>query len=247
MTFKIGIIGGTGLSSLQDLEISSEVSVETPYGAPSAKLITGDYVNQQVFFLPRHGSAHTIPPHNINYRANVWALKEAGVTDIIAVNAVGGISDHLISGSLNIPDQLIDYTWGREHTFNESGQENTLHIDFTEPYCPSLRNRILDASNSAKIDVTNGGVYAATQGPRLETTAEVNRLANDGCDIVGMTGMPEAALAKELGLCYACIALVVNAAAGRGEGEITMEEIASHTSKGMLDVRKILEHLIPQI
>jgi 5'-deoxy-5'-methylthioadenosine phosphorylase len=247
MTVNIGIIGGTGLTSLKGLDISSEERVETPFGAPSAKLVTGHYFGHQVLFLPRHGSAHTIPPHNINYRANIWALKQAGVTDILAVNAVGGIASSLIPGSLMIPDQLIDYTWGREHTFNEHGSENTLHIDFTEPYCSSLRNKIIEAAFNVKIDVIHGGVYAATQGPRLETAAEINRLDNDGCDIVGMTGMPEAALAKELKLCYACVALVVNAAAGRGEGEITMQEIETHTSNGMSDVRRILEQIIRRL
>lgn len=244
MPIKIGIIGGTGLTSLQGMEISSEVGIDTPFGDPSAKVVTGDYSGQQVLFLPRHGGGHTIPPHNINYRANIWALKQAGATDIIAVNAVGGISANLIPGSLVIPDQLIDYTWGRQHTFNEHGSENTLHIDFTEPYCRSLRNKVLIAAKNVEINVTHSGVYAATQGPRLETAAEINRFDNDGCDIVGMTGMPEAALARELKLCYACIALVVNAAAGRGEGEITMQEIETHTTNGMSDVRTILEQII---
>ena len=244
MNLKIGIIGGTGLTSLQGLDITEKKSIQTPFGEPSDKLITGHYSGHDILFLPRHGSEHSIPPHKVNYRANIWTLQNAGVTHVIAVNAVGGISANLHSGSLVIPEQLIDYTWGRSHTFYEDGLDDVVHIDFTEPYCQFLRNNLYQASIQAELYVVNSGIYAAVQGPRLETAAEINRLDKDGCTIVGMTGMPEAGLAKELGLCYACIALVVNPAAGRGEGEITMEEIETSINSGMGDVRKILTQTI---
>lgn len=247
MTVKIGIIGGTGLTSLPGLEITAQEKVDTPYGKPSAKLISGLYFEHCVVFLARHGSEHTIAPHKINYRANVRALKDAGATHIIAVNAVGGINKDIVPGSLQIPDQLIDYTWGRSHTFYEESLDKVEHVDFTQPYCPFLRKQLCIASKKAGLDVSERSVYAATQGPRLETAAEIQRLLRDGCDIVGMTGMPEAALAKELEICYACIALVVNPAAGLSEGEITMKEIEKYIHSGMNDVLQLLKYVIPLI
>ena len=244
---SVAIIGGTGLTSLQGLEITSREIVQTPYGEPSGILVRGNYGGHEVLFLPRHGPGHTIPPHRVNYRANIWALKEVGVTNVIAVNAVGGIRLDMEPGTLVIPDQIIDYTWGRTNTYFEESLKQVVHVDFTEPYCASLRLQLVDAATQAGLEVLDGGTYGATQGPRLETTAEIDRLERDGCDLVGMTGMPEAVLARELELCYASISLVVNRAAGRGEGEITMKEIEQNLKNGIKDVRKLLEHVIPLI
>lgn len=244
---KVAIIGGTGLTSLKGLEISGREIVQTPFGEPSGPLVRGSLAGHQVYFLPRHGAAHTIPPHKINYRANIWALKEAGVEQVIAVNAVGGIREDMQAGKLIIPDQVIDYTTSRTNTFFEDGLKQVVHIDFTEPFCEELRQDIINAANTASIEVIKEGTYAATQGPRLETAAEVNRLEKDGCHIVGMTTMPEAALAREQELCYASIAVVANLAAGRGSEELTMEMIEKNLNEGMSKVRQLLEAVIPSL
>ena len=244
---SIAIIGGTGLTSLAGLDLSGEETLATKYGEPSGPITRGRLAGKEVLFLPRHGYAHTIPPHKVNYRANIAALKQIGAEYIIAVNAVGGISAQMQAGKVVIPDQLIDYTWSREHTFFDGGADNVEHIDFTEPYCESLRTSMIQAGRQASIDVFDFGTYAVTQGPRLETPAEINRFDRDGCHIVGMTGMPEAALARELQLCYASVSVVANMAAGRGEGEITMEEIELNLQTGMASVRQLLEAVIPQL
>lgn len=244
---ELAIIGGTGLTSLKTLKITDREIVHTPYGEPSGPVTRGVLGGKEIVFLPRHGYGHTIPPHKVNYRANIWALKETGVDYVIAVAAVGGIRADLEPASLVIPDQLIDYTWSRVNTYFEEGLTHVTHIDFTEPYCQELRELLLNAAKKAKISIADKGTYAATQGPRLETIAEINRLERDGCDMVGMTGMPEAALARELGLCYACCAVIANRAAGRGEGHITMEDIERNLTLGMENVRTLLEHVIPEI
>lgn len=244
---KIAIIGGTGLTSLTGLEITGRKIIQTPFGEPSGPLVQGTLSGKNVFFLPRHGAGHTIPPHKINYRANIWALKEAGVEQIIAVNAVGGIREDMQPSTLIIPDQIIDYTWSRTNSFFEESLSQVVHIDFTYPFCPALREQIIKIADKNNIDVIKEGTYAATQGPRLETAAEVNRLEKDGCHLVGMTCMPEAALAKEKEICYASISVVANLAAGRGDEELTMEMIEHHLTTGMDKVRKLLEVIIPEI
>jgi 5'-methylthioinosine phosphorylase len=236
----LGIIGGSGLSRLDALRVERQEIVTTPYGDPSAPLTFGLFDGHPVVFLPRHGGAHTIPPHRVNYRANLWALKQAGIERVVGMVAVGGITERMPPGALRVPDQLIDYTWGRDHTLFEVDLAAVTHIDFTEPYCTSLRTRLLQAGAEVGVDVADGGTYGATQGPRLESAAEITRLERDGCDMVGMTGMPEASLARELGLCYACLALSVNWAAGKSEGPITMAEIERHLAQGMGQARKIL-------
>lgn len=238
----LGIIGGTGLDRLESLTQRREETVETPYGPPSAPLVHGCLGAGRFVFLPRHGPEHAVAPHQINYRANLWALREAGVDAVVAVAAVGAIADPPAPGDLAIPDQLIDYTFGRPSTFFE-GDAPVEHIDLTWPYTPALRERLLAAAHTAGAAVTDGGCYGATQGPRLETAAEVRRLERDGCTLVGMTGMPEAALARELGLGYACCAVVANRAAGKGDGTITMEEIRGHLDRGMTQVRGVLAAL----
>ncbi|MFO7592487.1 MAG: S-methyl-5'-thioinosine phosphorylase [Pseudomonadota bacterium] len=244
---KLAIIGGTGLTSLKGLEIIRREVMHTPYGEPSAPLVFGEVAGNEVMFLPRHGAGHTIPPHKINYRANLWALKESGAEQVIAVNAVGGIDPGLQPGSLVLPDQIIDYTWSRINTYFEEGLTNVTHIDFTQPYCESLRQVLQACAAEIDLALIAGGTYGATQGPRLETAAEIDRLERDGCALVGMTGMPEAALARELELCYISIAVVANMAAGRGEEALTMEMIERHLKTGLKDVRRLLEHAVSRI
>ena len=229
----LAIIGGTGLTQISDLTITGQQSLDTPFGAPSADFVFGEMNGKPLVFLARHGNPHRIAPHKINYRANIWGLKQLGVTEIIAIAAVGGISAAMVPAHIAIPDQLIDYSYGREHTFFAEGLEHVTHIDFTEPYAPALRQRILQAARNANIDVASQGVYGCTQGPRLETAAEIKRMAQDGCDLVGMTGMPEATLAKEVDLAYANISVIANWGAGIVEGEITMAEIERNLEVGM--------------
>ena len=241
---SIAIIGGSGLTALEGLEIQRQQMQKTPYGEPSGPLTFGLLNNREIIFLPRHGNPHIIPPHEINYRANVWALRENGVEDIIAINAVGGITSEMSPGKLVIPDQLIDYTWSRQHTFFVKNDKEVVHVDFTVPYTPSLRQQILRAAKSITVDCIDGGTYGATQGPRLETAAEIIRMESDGCDLVGMTGMPEAVLARELDLNYACISVVANWAAGKSDELISMESIQEYLHKGMGKVRTLLSATI---
>jgi 5'-deoxy-5'-methylthioadenosine phosphorylase len=245
-TENVAIIGGTGLGSLQGLQRCDEERVETPYGAPSAALLHGDMFGRQIIFLPRHGPGHDIAPHKVNYRANMWALKQVGVQQIIAIAAVGGIHPAITPGRLCIPDQIIDYTCRRENTFFEGGTSGVTHIDFSQPYCGSLREKIIQAARMARLGAYETGTYGATEGPRLETAAEIDRMDRDGCHIVGMTGMPEAALARELELCYATCAVCANPAAGRAEGRISMEKIIDALAGGMKQVQRLLEQLLPR-
>ncbi|UCC55252.1 MAG: S-methyl-5'-thioinosine phosphorylase [Gammaproteobacteria bacterium] len=240
----LAIIGGTGLTSLYNLKIIRREVVHTPYGEPSGALTIGELCGNEVVFLARHGYGHTIPPHMVNYRANLWALKHAGIKRIISICAVGGIRGDIDPGSLVIPDQIIDYTWSRHHTFFEKDLTHVTHIDFTHPYCEEMRSAIAEGAASAGIDIIQGGTYGATQGPRLESAAEINRMARDGCDMVGMTGMPEVALAKEIDLCYAACAVCANKAAGRSEGIIEISKIETTLKESMVRVRQLLEHTI---
>jgi 5'-deoxy-5'-methylthioadenosine phosphorylase len=244
----VAIIGGSGLTNLKNLRITRREVIRTPYGEPSAPMVFGQLGGQEAVFLPRHGAGHTIPPHEVNYRANIWAIKQTGVDKVIAVNAVGGISpDYLASGTLVIPDQVIDYTYGRAHTFFGSEQKKVTHVDFTDPYCEELRQTVIQAAADAKMKVVGRGTYGATQGPRFESAAEIRRMERDGADIVGMTGMPEAGLARELELCYASISLVVNPAAGKARDAISIREIEKNLESGMASVRSLLEQVIPLI
>jgi 5'-deoxy-5'-methylthioadenosine phosphorylase len=242
----LAILGGSGLTQLSSLEVTRREVVRTPFGEPSGALTFGRLGSAEVVFLARHGYGHTIPPHMVNYRANIWALVNgAGADDIVSVASVGGIRPDLGPGVLAIPDQIIDYTWGRKSTFHESSDEPVVHIDFTEPYDADLRARLLEAATQAGIKVADGAVYATTQGPRLETAAEIHRLERDGADIVGMTGMPEAALAREAGVRYAAVAVVANWAAGRGDSasQINFDELELVLTQGLGRVRVILERL----
>ena len=237
------VIGGTGLTAIEGLEVIHREVVHTPYGEPSGQITHGMIGGQRIVFLARHGYTHNIPPHRINYRANIWALHSIGVRNVLAVGAVGGITPQMAPQTLVIPNQIIDYTYGRSHTFFDEGLRSVTHIDFSQPYCPKLRQALLNAGKQATIDLIDGGTYAATQGPRLESAAEVLRLERDGCDLVGMTAMPEAALAKELGLSYASCSVVANWAAGKTPGEITMSEIHQNLVVGMERLRQLLKVL----
>ena len=241
---NIAFIGGTGLNNIQGIEITDQVTVDTPYGAPSGAIQSFKYGDHKGVFLARHGQPHQLPPHQINYRANIHALKQLGVSHILAVNAVGGISTKAATGQICIPDQLIDYTWGREHTFSQQDADSDLlsvqHIDFSYPFSESLRQHLITQGKSLSLPISDSGTYAVTQGPRLETAAEIKKYAQDGCDLVGMTAMPEAALAREVAIEYASISLVVNPAAGISDEIITMEDIQKVVSEGMGKVTDLL-------
>jgi 5'-methylthioinosine phosphorylase len=244
----LAVIGGSGLSQFTGLENSRDLVVRTPYGDPSSPLTLGAIRGHPVVFLARHGGEHRIAPHEINYRANLWALKEQQPAGVVSIATVGGIRNDLRPGSLMLPDQILDYTWGRRSTYFEGEGAKVTHVDFTEPYSAGLRTQIKAASAACGEAIVDGGVYAATQGPRLESAAEIDRLERDGADVVGMTGMPEAALARELGLEYAAIAVVVNPAAGRSESRhaISLERMQAVLEQTLQRVRRIIETLVTQ-
>ncbi len=241
----LAIIGGTGLTNLANLDITRREVVRTPYGEPSGHLTIGELKTgaqkAEVIFLARHGYGHTIPPHEVNYRANIWALHSLGATRVLAVNSVGGVAANMGPGVIAVPDQIIDYTSGRKHTFFE-GDKPVTHIDFTFPYCSRARLLYLAAAKAAGIPIEDSGVLGVTQGPRLETRAEVNRMERDGCTMVGMTTAPEAALARELDLSYATLALSMNHAAGRGTSSdgIKLEDAEAILKVGMEKIRTLL-------
>lgn len=242
----LAIIGGSGLTTLSSLDVSHREVVRTPYGEPSGAIVFGQIAGQPAMFLPRHGYGHTIAPHMVNYRANLWALHHHKATGIISVASVGGIRSDLQPGEIVVPNQIIDYTWGRKSTYFEGNGTPVTHVDFTEPYDADLCRRIVEAAAALGIDIKVGGVYAATQGPRLESAAEINRFERDGADLVGMTGMPEAVLARELGLPYAAINVIANHAAGRGSSAngIHFESLEHVLQEAMGRVKAIIEKLV---
>jgi 5'-methylthioinosine phosphorylase len=244
-TLDLAVIGGSGLYQFPGLEHVSRRAMETPYGAASAEVVLGDFGGKRLAFLARHGEGHTLAPHQVNYRANLWALHALGARRVIGVNAVGGIRADMGPRTLVVPDQLIDYTHGRITSFGSDGDGEVRHIDFSEPYSDTLRQALLAAAAKTRIAVVDGGCYGATQGPRLETRAEIARMRRDGCDLVGMTGMPEAALARELELEYACLALVANYAAGCGdEAQISIEAIFAHLAAATAQVPPLLRAIL---
>lgn len=243
----LAIIGGSGLYALAEEGLADTLQVPTPYADTPVTLSLERTENGEVWFLPRHGRTHSLAPHLINYRANLWALHSVGVRRIVAVNAVGGIAQQLEPGALVLPDQLIDYSWGRQHTFHDAEHALDKHCDFTWPYNMALTAALCSTAAELGLALQQGGVYACTQGPRLETAAEVRRLARDGCDLVGMTGMPEAVLARELDIAYSCLALVVNRAAGLGEGAITTAQIQAVLHRGIATARRLLLAALPRL
>ncbi|HEU4856443.1 MAG TPA: S-methyl-5'-thioinosine phosphorylase [Rhodanobacteraceae bacterium] len=243
----LAVIGGTGVYAFPGLERPQRQQPATRWGAPSSAIVTGEIGGKRVAFLARHGEQHTLAPHRINYRANIEALHALGARQVLGINAVGGIRDDLGPRVLAVPDQLIDYTSGRAASFCDADGEPVLHIEFGQPYAETLRRRVLDAAHAAGVAVVAGGCYGATQGPRLETRAEIARMRRDGCDLVGMTGMPEAALARERDMDYACLAVVANWAAGCGpdpDAPISLDEIHAHLDAATAQVPAIVRALL---
>ncbi len=241
----LAIIGGTGLSELEGMDTLRHQVFSTPFGEPSGPLTIGRLAGCDVVFLPRHGYNHRIPPHAINYLANMWALREMGVKHVLAVSSVGGITDQMQPGTLCVPDQIIDYTWGRPSTFFETDLEAVTHVDFSYPYHQPLREALLRAGKALDIPLVDGGTYGASQGPRFETAAEIRRYEQDGCDVVGMTGMPEAVLARECDMLYASLNVVGNRAAGKnGGGPVDFRAVNQTIGEAMHHVRRLFVHLL---
>ncbi|MEA9728668.1 S-methyl-5'-thioinosine phosphorylase [Xanthomonas campestris] len=243
-SIALAVIGGTGVYKLAQLDQVQTHAVATPYGAPSGPIRVGMLLGHRVAFLARHGEGHSLPPHKVNYRANIAALQQIGATRVLALNTVGGITESFGPRVLACPDQLIDYTWGRISTFCEEASSEVQHVDFGHPYSPMFRSKVIAAAKVTGVTLVAGGCYGATQGPRLETIAEIARMRRDGCDLVGMTGMPEAALAREKGLEYACLAIVANWAAGCGDAqEITMAEVLSNVDAASSGLPELIGEL----
>lgn len=237
----LAVIGGTGLYRLPGLGNVELRQMDTPYGLPSSAIVLGELDGAQLAFIARHGENHSLAPHHVNYRANVWALHELGAQRVLGINSVGGIRADMAPRVLALPEQLIDYTHGRIASFGDADGAAVQHIDFAEPYSASLRASVLAAATARDIAVVDGGCYGATQGPRLETRAEIERMRRDGCDLVGMTGMPEAALARELGLDYACLAVIANWAAGCGDdAPVTLAEVVANVEQASTVLPKLL-------
>lgn len=248
----IAIVGGSGFDTYDDFVVNDAIIQDTPYGPHSGPVLKGKLGNSSCLFMPRHGTGHKVPPHKVNYRANLWLLKKLGVTHIVACNVVGGITPSMSPDTIVIPDQLIDYTSGREHTFYDGRQDEFLggdfqnldHVDFGNPYSEKLRTDVIEFFNQVGVKIMTRGVYGCTQGPRLETAAEIERMKRDGCDIVGMTGMPEAGLAKEIGLEYVSVAVVVNWTAGITTENLSMVEIMKTVRKNMGEIKRLMPNLL---
>lgn len=224
------VIGGSGVVGSALMQLTRRFVARTPYGEPSGPLNFAEIAGKDAVFIARHGPGHIHPPHKVNYRANLWALKDAGVSAVVSIAAVGGIGADGAPGNIFIPEQIIDYTHGREHTYFDGGDRQVRHIDFTRPYDAGLRAALIAAAANCGERVIDGGVYGATQGPRLETAAEIDRMARDGATLVGMTGMPEASLARELDLAYVHICVVANWAAGRGNSKVAISHDSIETT-----------------
>ncbi|MBS1270175.1 MAG: S-methyl-5'-thioinosine phosphorylase [Gammaproteobacteria bacterium] len=243
----VAVIGGSGFHRWEQFVHEETLGVMTPYASAAVPVLAGKLGSHEIVFVPRHGPDHTLPPHRVNYRANIRALHELGVNAVLAIATVGGISPGATPGVLMIPDQILDYTYGRAHTFFDGEDGAVGHADMSQPYTEALRGRLIETAQKLDIAVIEQGTYAATQGPRFETPAEIKRLEQDGADVVGMTGMPEAALARELRLAYAAIAVVVNPAAGKVDGGISVRAVQASLSSGRVRVGELLGGVIPAI
>jgi purine nucleoside phosphorylase len=241
---RLGLIGGSGLDHWGNAVRKHDIDGD--YGHPSAAIAEYKLAGLDLFFLARHGARHEFPPHAVNYQANIDAFRQLGVDGIIAINAVGGISSQNSPGTLTVPDQLIDYTWGRAHTFSMTAADELLHVEFANPFGGPLRTKLIIAAATSGISVTGGGCLGVTQGPRLETAAEIQRYKQDGCDLIGMTSMPEAALAREAGIDYASLCVNANWAAGLDPAPISMQDIEATLEVAMLKVRKLLNTLFEE-
>lgn len=235
---KVGIIAGSGFNEFEGVSVRDVRKVSTPYGEPSDSYRICEFKENEFVFLARHGSPHRLQPHRINYRANIWGLRDLGVERILSINAVGGINTGLRPGDIVITDQIIDVTSNRANTFYDS--DKVIHIDFTEPYCNELRNALFTAGSRKDVALVNGGTYISVNGPRLETAAEIALFARNGGDVVGMTGMPEACLARELEICFSCIAVVTNSAAGLSSGRLTATEVVDTMKVSTERIRNLL-------
>lgn len=239
---EIGIIAGSGLQELGCEEIVETITLETPFGEPSDLYRICSISGAKAAFLPRHGIPHHIPPHKINYRANIWGFKKLGIRKVISINAVGGIKEGLKPGVIVIPDQVFDMTHGRENTFFD--KDEVVHIDLTEPFCKGLRELLFCAAENIGIPLVRSGTYACTNGPRLETGAEIRYFSTIGADIVGMTVMPEASLAREAEICYASISVVTNYAAGISKSKLTTEEVIDTMRSSIQKIGLLLKEFI---
>jgi 5'-methylthioadenosine phosphorylase len=237
---KLGVITGSGLYEIKGLHMREKKKISTPFGKPSAEYFIGQIKNREIVFLPRHGTHHNLPPHMINYRANIWGFKKLGIEKIISVSAVGGIKRGLKPGDIVVLDQIVDMTKKRKSTFYD-GKSGVIHIDFTHPYCPEMRQLILKAGKRARVSLKNGGTYIAVEGPRLETAAEIKAFGRFGCDVVGMTGMPEASLAREVELCYINISVVANYAAGISKQKLTTKEVMQEMAASTEKIKRLLK------
>lgn len=243
---EIAVIGGSGVYALDYLTDVQTTVVSTPYGK-SPEIVLGKLANRNVAFLPRHGKKHTAPPHLVNYRANLWALRELGVKRVLATTASGSLRSRMRPGDLVLLDQFVDFTKRRPMTFYEGGKGGVVHVDVTEPYCPELRKILRETARALKIKLHPRATYGCTEGPRFETAAEIQALRRLGCDLVGMTNVPECILARELELCYAAIAVVTNFAAGISKTKLTHEEVAELMAKNIERVKSLIFTAVPQI
>lgn len=244
---KIGVIGGSGLYEIKGFVLKKRKAVTTPFGKPSDQYLSGEMGGTEVIFLPRHGKHHNIPPHNINYRANIWGFKKLGVDRILSISAVGGIKKGLKPGDIVILDQILDMTRNRKSTFYD-GQDGVVHVDFTDPFCPELQKALNKAGKRVNVSLKNGGTYVAVEGPRLETAAEIKSFGILGGDVVGMTGMPEASLARELEICYSGLSVVANYAAGISKRKLTVAEVMEAMKASTENIKRLLKEtfkLIP--
>jgi 5'-methylthioadenosine phosphorylase len=243
----IGIIGGSGLYEIEGVHLREVRHMTTPYGSPSDGYRICDFDGIDAIFLPRHGSAHNIPPHKINYKANIWGFKELRADRVISIGASGGITSQMVPGTIVIPDQILDFTSGRDITYYH-GEEGVIHVDFSDPYCPDLRKSLVKAGEKAGISLRDTGTYVCVNGPRLETRAEIHAFSLLGADIVGMTAMPEASLAREAELCYAGVSVVTNFAAGISRKKLTATEVINGMNTAVGQIKTLLREaftLIP--
>ncbi len=240
------LIGGSGFVGNDVITVEEEIDVTTPYGSTSAPIQFGLLGGTRIAFLRRHGANHEYPPHLVPSRANLWALKKCGVEGVVAVSTVGGIAPALRPGGLAVPDQLIDYTWGRAATYYDEAKAGFAHVDMTNPFDSGIAGKLLSAAKRLGKTINPNGVYACTQGPRLETAAEVRRIARDGADMIGMTLYPECALARELGIPFAGICVSVNHAAGMGDSAqgIDFESLKSLVGKAVLEAVDIVREMV---
>jgi len=247
MNMRIAVIGGSIFSKLSNLQVEKESWPDTPFGKTSSPLKEGTYSDKKIIYLDRHGKERNTPPHLINYRANMWALKQLGIEYAIGLSIVGGIRSDMTAGHFVFPDQIVDYTYSRPSTCYEEF-DVSQHIDFSYPYDNALRAKFIEAAQELHLDYTDDATYAVTQGPRFETMAEITRLERDGCDIVGMTAMPEALLARELGIKYASIAVVGSKAAGRTDGlGVSISEIHQVVHDSIEELHRLLANVIGRI